>query len=64
MTQPQVSTIEGGDSTPTVPLLARLAKALDASLTIRLVDGTSVFVFTPHGEPHPGKPSEGRTSAA
>ena len=65
MTQPQISTIEGGDSTPTLPLLTRLAKALDASLTIRLDDDTSAFVFTPHGEPHPGKPSaEGHTSAA
>ncbi|GAA2249747.1 hypothetical protein GCM10010232_41890 [Streptomyces amakusaensis] len=34
MTQPQISHIEGGDSTPTLPLLTRLAKALDASLTI------------------------------
>ena len=31
MTQPQISTIEGGDSVPTLPLLTRLAKALDAS---------------------------------
>src|SRR5688500_11540390 len=33
MTQPQISTIEGGDPTPTLPLLTRLAKALNASLT-------------------------------
>lgn len=65
MTQPQISTIEGGDSTPTLPLLTRLAKALDASLTIQLDDDTSAFVFTPHREPRPDKPSaEGHTSAA
>ncbi|WST75746.1 helix-turn-helix domain-containing protein [Streptomyces sp. NBC_01136] len=34
MTQPQISNIEGGDSVPTLPLLTRLTKALDASLTI------------------------------
>lgn len=65
MTQPQISTIEGGDSTPTLPLLTRLAKALDASLTIELDDDASAFVFTPHPNPQPGKPStDGRTSAA
>ncbi|WP_329218502.1 helix-turn-helix domain-containing protein [Streptomyces sp. NBC_01485] len=31
MTQPQISNIEGGDSVPTLPLLARLAKALAPS---------------------------------
>ncbi|MEO3784765.1 helix-turn-helix transcriptional regulator [Actinocorallia sp. B10E7] len=65
MTQPQISTIEGGDSTPTLPLLTRLAKALDASLTIQLDDDSSAFVFTPHQGPRSGKPStDGRTSAA
>lgn len=34
MTQSQVSHIEGGDSVPTLPLLTRLAKALDAPLGI------------------------------
>lgn len=33
MTQSQISNIEGGDSVPTLPLLTRLAKALDAPLT-------------------------------
>ena len=48
MTQPQISTIEGGDSVPALPLLTRLAKALDASLTIDLDGDTSAFVFTAH----------------
>lgn len=65
MTQSQISNIEGGDSTPTLPLLTRLAKALDASLTIQLDDDDSAFAFTPHHEPQPNKPSaEGRTPAA
>ncbi|MFI6651366.1 helix-turn-helix domain-containing protein [Streptomyces sp. NPDC050529] len=51
MTQPQISNIEGGDSVPTLPLLTRLAKALDASLTIDLDHDTSAFTFTPHGAP-------------
>ncbi|WP_307627897.1 helix-turn-helix domain-containing protein [Streptomyces turgidiscabies] len=34
VTQPRISRIEGGDSVPALPLLTRLAKALDASLTI------------------------------
>ncbi|WP_329579646.1 helix-turn-helix domain-containing protein [Kitasatospora sp. NBC_01250] len=48
MTQPQVSKLELGGTVPTLPLLARLAKALDASLNIALDDGTSSVVFTPH----------------
>jgi transcriptional regulator with XRE-family HTH domain len=34
MTQPQLSRLESGGATPTVPLLARLAGALDADLEI------------------------------
>ncbi|MEV5826745.1 helix-turn-helix transcriptional regulator [Spirillospora sp. NPDC052242] len=65
MTQPQISNIEGGDSTPTLPLLTRLAKALDAALTIRLDEGESSFAFTSHQNPGPGSSSgAGRTSAA
>ncbi|UGQ11993.1 helix-turn-helix transcriptional regulator [Yinghuangia sp. ASG 101] len=41
MRQPQISRIEGGGTVPTIPLLRRLARALDAELTISL---------TPHGE--------------
>lgn len=50
MTQAQISNIEGGDSVPTLPLLTRLANALDASLTIDLDGGSSAFVFTAHTE--------------
>jgi transcriptional regulator with XRE-family HTH domain len=34
MTQPQLSRLESGGATPTVPLLVRLAAALDADLDI------------------------------
>ncbi|MEU6520850.1 helix-turn-helix transcriptional regulator [Streptomyces sp. NPDC046978] len=34
--QPQISRIEGGSTIPTIPLLRRLARALDADLTISL----------------------------
>jgi ribosome-binding protein aMBF1 (putative translation factor) len=48
MTQPQVSKLELGGTVPTLPLLARLAKALDTSLNIALDGDTSSVVFTPH----------------
>ncbi|MDT0403893.1 MULTISPECIES: helix-turn-helix domain-containing protein [Streptomyces] len=57
MTQPQISNIEGGDSVPTLPLLTRLAKALDASLTIDLDGDQSAFVFTAHKDHRPSKVS-------
>ncbi|MFI6623777.1 helix-turn-helix domain-containing protein [Streptomyces sp. NPDC050528] len=59
MTQPQISNIEGGDSVPTLPLLTRLAKALDASLTIDLDGDTSAFVFTAHDGGHAGNARRG-----
>ncbi|WP_227995977.1 helix-turn-helix domain-containing protein [Glycomyces albidus] len=34
MTQPQLSRLEGGGVTPTIPLLERLAAALDVDLVI------------------------------
>ncbi|MFE6977846.1 helix-turn-helix domain-containing protein [Streptomyces sp. NPDC057682] len=37
MQQPQISRIEGGGTVPTIPLLRRLARALDADLTINLI---------------------------
>jgi ribosome-binding protein aMBF1 (putative translation factor) len=65
MTQPQISNIEGGDSVPTLPLLTRLADALEASLTIWLDGGESTFAFAPHDSPGPCNSSGGsRTSAA
>lgn len=65
MTQPQISNIEGGDSIPTLALLTRLAKALDASLTIDLDGDTSAFSFTAHEGGGPGGiGAGGRSSAA
>ncbi|MDW6060046.1 helix-turn-helix transcriptional regulator [Streptomyces sp. FXJ1.4098] len=48
MTQPQVSRMEGGDTVPTLPLLRRLAKALDGSLNVAVDEGDSRVTFTPH----------------
>ncbi|MGW3566835.1 helix-turn-helix domain-containing protein [Streptomyces sp. NPDC000941] len=48
MTQPQVSRMEGGDTVPTLPLLRRLAKALDGSLNVAIDEGDSRVTFTPH----------------
>ncbi|MEV7777084.1 helix-turn-helix transcriptional regulator [Kitasatospora sp. NPDC088351] len=64
MTQPQISNIEGGDSVPTLPLLTRLAKALDASLTIDLDGDTSAFAFSAHHRSPSGEASPGGRSAA
>ncbi|MGH3463704.1 MAG: helix-turn-helix domain-containing protein [Kribbellaceae bacterium] len=48
LTQAKISRLEGSDAVPTLPLLARLAKALDASLNIALDDEIRV-TFTAHG---------------
>lgn len=48
MTQPQVSRMEGGDTVPTLPLLRRLAKALDGTLNLTIEEGDSHVTFTPH----------------
>jgi ribosome-binding protein aMBF1 (putative translation factor) len=65
MTQAQISNIEGGDSVPTLPVLMRLAKALDASLTIDLDGDASAFAFNAHdsGDPEGGS-RHGSSSAA
>lgn len=42
MTQPQLSRLESGGATPTVPLLARLAAALRADLDIAFRPHTSL----------------------
>ncbi|MFJ1585492.1 helix-turn-helix domain-containing protein [Streptomyces sp. NPDC088197] len=63
MNQPQISTIEGGDSVPTLPLLTRLAKALDASLSINLDGDTSTFVFTAHTDERSDEPAPGGGSS-
>jgi len=47
LTQAKISRIEGSDTVPTLPLLAKLARAMDASLNIALDDDTRVS-FTPH----------------
>lgn len=47
MTQPQISKLELGGTVPTLPLLARLARALDASLNIAIVDDRVTAEF--HG---------------
>lgn len=64
MTQPQISNIEGGDSVPTLPLLTRLAKALDASLAIDLDGDRSTFVFTAHHSHRSDDAMPGGNSAA
>jgi ribosome-binding protein aMBF1 (putative translation factor) len=48
MTQPQLSKLELGGTVPTLPLLARLAKALDTTLNIAMDDDTTAITFTPH----------------
>ncbi|MFG3110731.1 helix-turn-helix domain-containing protein [Streptomyces tendae] len=65
MTQSQISNIEGGDSVPTLPLLTRLAKALDAALTIDLDGDSSTFAFSAHEDGTPEEaPPRGRSSVA
>jgi len=64
MTQSQISRIEGGDSVPTLTLLTRLAKALDASLTIDLDGDASAFVFTAHDDHEPDESPRGKHSRA
>ncbi|MEV6104129.1 helix-turn-helix transcriptional regulator [Streptomyces sp. NPDC051940] len=51
MTQPGVSRIELGGTTPTLPLLSRLAEAMDADLDIHLSprEGRASVRFTPVG---------------
>jgi len=55
MTQPQISNIEQAGAEPTLPLLRRLAKALEARLSIDLDDEDSTFVFTPLIEDRPAQ---------
>ena len=48
LTQAKISRIEGSDTVPTLPLLSKLAHALDASLNIALDDDETHVRFTPH----------------
>ncbi|MFF7116314.1 helix-turn-helix domain-containing protein [Streptomyces albogriseolus] len=48
LTQAKISRIEGSDTVPTLPLLSKLAKALDATLNIALNDDDTRVTFTAH----------------
>lgn len=48
LSQAKISRIEGSDTVPTLPLLARLARALDASLNIALDEDDTAVTFTAH----------------
>ncbi|MGW4088805.1 helix-turn-helix domain-containing protein [Nocardia sp. NPDC004750] len=48
LTQAKISRIEGSDAIPTLPLLTKLARALDASLNIAIDADDARVNFTPH----------------
>ncbi|MEU2771470.1 helix-turn-helix domain-containing protein [Streptomyces sp. NPDC007162] len=48
LTQAKISRLEGADTVPTLPLLRRLALALDASLSIALDDDREEVTFVAH----------------
>lgn len=48
LTQAKASRVEGADAVPTLPLLRRLARALDASLNIALDDEREEAAFIAH----------------
>ncbi len=48
LTQAKISRIEGSDTVPTLPLLARLAAALDATLNIALDNDDTQVHFAAH----------------
>lgn len=48
LTQAKISRVEGSDTVPTLPLLAKLAGALDATLNIALDDDDTQVRFTGH----------------
>ncbi|MFE8952273.1 helix-turn-helix domain-containing protein [Streptomyces althioticus] len=48
LTQAKITRIEGSDTVPTLPLLAKLATALDATLNIALDDDDTRVTFTAH----------------
>ncbi|MGW1728953.1 helix-turn-helix domain-containing protein [Streptomyces sp. NPDC002306] len=55
MKQPAISRIEGGGTVPTVPLLRRLAKALDADLNISFTPREATFAVQAEPENVDGK---------
>ncbi|MGC5342355.1 helix-turn-helix domain-containing protein [Streptomyces sp. DT171] len=54
MTQPQVSKLELGGTMPMVPLLARLARAMDSVFHLELDGETSRIFFAGHAGSAPG----------
>lgn len=48
LTQAKISRIEGSDAVPTLPLLAKLARALDASLNIAIDADDPRVELVPH----------------
>ncbi|MEV0484131.1 helix-turn-helix transcriptional regulator [Streptomyces sp. NPDC050508] len=48
LTQAKISRVEGADTVPTLPLLRRLAPALDASLNIAFDDDHEEVTFIAH----------------
>jgi transcriptional regulator with XRE-family HTH domain len=50
MTQPQVSKLELAGTVPTLPLLARLARALESTLTVEFQGETCRATFTPDAD--------------
>jgi ribosome-binding protein aMBF1 (putative translation factor) len=48
LTQAKISRIEGSDAVPTLPLLAKLAKGLDASLNLAVDSDDSSLTLTAH----------------
>ncbi|GGJ52692.1 helix-turn-helix domain-containing protein [Streptomyces brasiliensis] len=48
LTQAKISRIEGSDTIPTLPLLAKLAKGLDASLNIAIDADDARVTLTAH----------------
>ena len=48
LTQAKISRIEGSDTVPTLPLLAKLAQGLDASLNIAIDAGDAQVTLTAH----------------
>ncbi|MBD3005227.1 helix-turn-helix domain-containing protein [Streptomyces sp. 5-10] len=48
LTQAKISRIEGSDTVPTLPLLAKLAKGLNASLNIAIDEADAHVTLTAH----------------
>ncbi|MFF9318698.1 helix-turn-helix domain-containing protein [Streptomyces sp. NPDC014735] len=57
MTQPQVSKLELGGTMPTVPLLVRLARAMDSTFSMQSDGETLRVAFTAHAGAEPGPES-------